>query len=220
MPESKEELLKLLSDYMFEMEDEEIADVAQEYIDAGYEPLDGILGGLVDGMNRAGLMYEEGEYFVTNLLICSDAMYKGPKVLKPHLPEREADGKIGYKCVIGVVEGDTHDIGKNLVRVMLETAGFRMYDLDRDVPMKEFIKKAREVNAQLICLSTLMTTTMPVMETVVNMLKEENLYGKVRVMIGGGPISQVYCDKIGAHGYSSNAVEAVKLAKILVGMEA
>lgn len=220
MPKSKEELLKLLSDYVFEMEDEEIADVAQEYIDAGHDPLDGILEGLVDGMNRAGLMYEEEEYFVTDLLICSDAMYNGLGVLRPHLPQKEAEEEVGYKCVIGVVEGDTHDIGKNLVRVMLETAGFEMYDLGRDVPLERFIEKAKEVDAQLICLSTLMTTTMPGMETVVNMLKEENLYGKVKVMIGGGPISQVYCDQIGAHGYSSNAVEAVKLAKILVGMEA
>lgn len=219
MPRSKEELLKLLSDYVFEMEDEEIADVAQEYIDAGHDPLDGILEGLVDGMNRAGLMYEEEEYFVTDLLFCSDAMYNGIGVLRPHLPKEEADEKIGYKCVIGVVEGDTHDIGKNLVRVMLETAGFSMYDLGRDVPPERFIKKIKEVDAQLICLSTLMTTTMPEMETVINMLKEEDLYDKVKVMIGGGPISQVYCDRIGAHGYSSNAVEAVKLAKNLVGME-
>lgn len=220
MAKSKEELLKLLSDYVFEMKDEEIADIAQEYIDAGYEPLDGILNGLVDGMNRAGLMYEEEEYFVTDLLICSDAMYNGLEILRPHLSQEKAEEETTYKCVIGVVEGDTHDIGKNLVRIMLETAGFEMYDLGRDVPLEKFIEKVKEEDAQLICLSTLMTTTMPGMETVVNMLKEENLHGKVKVMIGGGPISQAYCDQIDAHGYSSNAIEAVRLAKTLVGMEA
>lgn len=219
MARSKEELLNQLSDYVFEMEDEKIAEIAQEYIDSGYDALEGILNGLVDGMNRAGIMYEKEEYFVTDLLICSDAMYNGLEILRPHLPqEKEERGNI-YRCVIGVVEGDTHDIGKNLVRIMLETAGFEMHDLGRDVPLEKFIEKAKEVDAQLICLSTLMTTTMPGMRTVVEMLKNENLYDKVKVMIGGGPISQSYCDQINAHGYSSNAIEAVKLAKTLVGME-
>lgn len=218
MARSKEELLQILSDYVFEMEDEEIADIAQEYIDAGYDPLDGILKGLVDGMNRAGVMYEEEEYFVTDLLICSDAMYNGLEILQPHLPQKDETKDKTYKCVIGVVEGDTHDIGKNLVRIMLETAGFEMHDLGRDVPLRDFIDKAKEVDADLICLSTLMTTTMPGMKDVVDMLKEENLHGKIKVMIGGGPISQTYCDKIGAHGYSANAISAVKLAKTLVGI--
>lgn len=218
MARSKEELLQILSDYVFEMEDEEIADIAQEYVDAGYDPLDGILKGLVDGMNRAGVMYEEEEYFVTDLLICSDAMYNGLEILQPHLPQKDETKDKTYKCVIGVVEGDTHDIGKNLVRIMLETAGFEMHDLGRDVPLRDFIDKAKEVDADLICLSTLMTTTMPGMKDVVDMLKEENLHGKIKVMIGGGPISQTYCDKIGAHGYSANAISAVKLAKTLVGI--
>lgn len=218
MARSKEELLKLLSDYVFEMEDEEVIGIAQEYIDAGYDPLDGILKGLVDGMNRAGVMYEEEEYFVTDLLICSDAMYNGLGIIKPHLPQEKSDKESMYRCVIGVVEGDTHDIGKNLVRIMLETAGFEMYDLGRDVPLERFIEKAKEVDAHLICLSTLMTTTMPGMRIIVDMLKKENLYDKVKVMIGGGPISQAYCDQIDAHGYSSNAIEAVKLAKSLVGL--
>lgn len=219
MSKSKEELLKQLSDCVFEMEDEDVAGVAQEYIDAGYDPLDGITEGLVNGMNRAGVMYEEEEYFITDLLLCSDAMYNGLDVIRPHLPQKKLEREKTYKCVIGVVEGDTHDIGKNLVKIMLETAGFEMYDLGRDVPLENFIEKANEVGAQLICLSTLMTTTMLGMKKVIEMLKEENMYGKTKVMIGGGPISQSYCDKIDAHGYSSNAVEAVKLAKILVGMD-
>ena len=218
MARSKEELLKELSDCVFEMEDEKVISVAQEYIDIGYDPLEGITEGLVDGMNRAGVMYEEEEYFITDLLICSDAMYNGLDILKPHLPQKSLDGEKTYKCVIGVVEGDTHDIGKNLVKIMLETAGFEMYDLGRDVPLRNFIDKAKEVDADLICLSTLMTTTMPGMKKVVEMLKEENMYGDTKVIIGGGPVSQTYCDKIGANGYSPNAVEAVKLAKLVVGM--
>ena len=119
---NKEELLQKMSDYVFEMEDEEIADVCEEYIEAGYDPLDGILHGLVDGMNRASDMYDQEEYFVTDLLLCSDAMYAGLDVLRPHLPEDSSVGE-QKKAVIGVVEGDTHDIGKNLVKIMMETAG-------------------------------------------------------------------------------------------------
>ena len=219
MSKTKEELLKLLSDGVFEMEEEEdVKEIAQEYIDAGYDALEGISDGLVDGMNRAGQMYEEEEYFITDLLLCSDAMYAGLEVLQPHLPKKDLESEKIYKCVIGVVQGDTHDIGKNLVRIMLETAGFEMHDLGRDVPLKDFVDKAKEVDADLICLSTLMTTTMPGMKTVVEMLKEENMYGKVKVMIGGGPISQAYCNKIDASGYAVNAVEAVNLAKVVVGM--
>lgn len=213
----KSELLKKLSDCVFEMEYEEIAEqLAQEYIDNGYPVLDGIMDGLVDGMNRASAMYEEEEYFVSELLLCSDAMYAGLKVLRSHLPSGGDDNKV--KAVIGVVEGDTHDIGKNLVKIMLETAGFEMHDLGRDVPIESFISKTKEVGAKLICLSTLMTTTMPGMARVIERLKEENMRDDVIVMIGGGPLSAAYAEKIGADAYSRNAVEAVKVAKQLLAI--
>ena len=218
MAKTKEELLQELSDCVFEMEDDSAAGIAAEYIEAGYEALDGVLKGLVDGMNRAGQMYEEEEYFVTDLLVCSDAMYNGLAALRPHLPREKDSGAVNCKCVIGVVEGDTHDIGKNLVRIMLETAGFEMYDLGRDVPLQSFVAKAKEVDARLICLSTLMTTTMPGMKEVIDRLKKEGLKDKVKVMIGGGPISQAYCDQIKADGYAVNATSAVAVAKELLGM--
>ena len=157
---TKEELLQKMSDMVFEMEDEEITDVCEEYIEEGHDALDGILHGLVDGMNRASEMYDQEEYFVTDLLLCSDAMYAGLDVLRPHLPEDASVGE-NNKAVIGVVEGDTHDIGKNLVKIMMETTGFEMYDLGRDVPLDSFVEKAKEVDADLIMMSTLMTTTMP-----------------------------------------------------------
>lgn len=124
---TKEELLKRLSEGVLEMEEDDVAEAAQEYIDAGYPALDAINQGLIDGMNQASELFEEEEYFVTDLLLCSDAMYAGINVLRPYLPEEKNDVK--HKCVIGVVEGDTHDIGKNLVKIMLETAGFEMIDL-------------------------------------------------------------------------------------------
>ena len=215
MLKSKEALLKRLSDGVVDMEEEDVIEASKEYIEAGYEAFDGIMQGLVDGMNKASVLYDEEEYFVTDVLLCSDAMYEGLNILRPYLPAEEAD-KAKVKGVIGVVEGDTHDIGKNLVKIMLETAGFEMIDLGRDVPLDSFVSKAKEVGADFVCLSTLMTTTMGGMKTVVDRLKEEGLRDKVKVLIGGGPISQKYCDTIGADGYSSNAVEAVKLAKKLL----
>lgn len=214
---SKEELLQRLSDCVLEMEDEDVVDVAEEYVNAGYDALDGIMDGLVDGMNKASDLYDQEEYFVTDLLLCSDAMYAGLEVLRPYLPETDNTDK--KKIVIGVVEGDTHDIGKNLVKIMLETAGFEMFDLGRDVPLDAFVIKAKDVNADIIAMSTLMTTTMPGMKTVIEMLENEGMRDRVKVMVGGSPISPKFAQDIGADGYSANAVEAVKVAKELVGIE-
>ena len=217
MAKSKEELLEKLSECVVEMEDEEVVDVANEYVESGDPALDGIMEGLVDGMNKASDLYDEEEYFVTDLLLCSDAMYSGIDILKPHLPVEENKGE-KLKIVIGVVEGDTHDIGKNLVKIMLDTAGFEMYDLGRDVPLDNFVDKAIEVGASLICMSTLMTTTMDGMRIVIEKLKEKGIRDNVKVMVGGSPISQKYANEIGADGYSANAVGAVKLAKRLAGI--
>lgn len=217
MAKSKEELLEKLSECVVEMEDEEVVDVANEYVESGYPALDGIMEGLVDGMNKASDLYDEEEYFVTDLLLCSDAMYSGIDILKPHLPVEENKGE-KLKIVIGVVEGDTHDIGKNLVKIMLDTAGFEMYDLGRDVPLDNFVDKAIEVGASLICMFTLMTTTMDGMRIVIEKLKEKGIRDNVKVMVGGSPISQKYANEIGADGYSANAVGAVKLAKRLAGI--
>ena len=217
MAKSKEELLEKLSECVVEMEDEEVVDVANEYVESGYPALDGIMEGLVDGMNKASDLYDEEEYFVTDLLLCSDAMYSGIDILKPHLPVEENKGE-KLKIVIGVVEGDTHDIGKNLVKIMLDTAGFEMYDLGRDVSLDNFVDKAIEVGASLICMSTLMTTTMDGMRIVIEKLKEKGIRNNVKVMVGGSPISQKYANEIGADGYSANAVGAVKLAKRLAGI--
>ena len=215
---TKEELIARLAECVLEMEDEEVVDVANEYIEAGYEAYDGIMEGLVAGMNKASDLYDAEEYFVTDVLLCSDAMYAGLDVLRPHLPAVENTGDV-KKAVIGVVEGYTHDIGKNLVKIMMDTAGFEMHDLGRDVPLAQFVDKAEEVGADIIAMSTLMTTTMPGMREVVSMLEERGIRSKYKVMVGGSPISQKFCDEIGADIYTSNAVEAVKAAKAAVGME-
>ena len=211
---TKEEMLQRLSDCVFEMEDEEVVGVVKEYIEAGFDAQEGMLLGLVDGMKRASAMYEEGEYFVPELIICSDAMHAGIEELQKYLPNTE--GTSAGKIVIGVVEGDTHDIGKNLVRIMLETGGFDVHDLGRDVPIESFVSYVKENEVDIVCMSSLMTTTMPGMEAVIHRLKEEGLREKVKVMVGGAPVSPAFAERIGADGYSRNAIEAVELAKSLV----
>lgn len=210
----KEELLQKLSDCVLEMEDEEVVDVVKEYIEAGFDAQEGMLLGLVDGMKRASAMYEEGEYFVPELIVCSDAMYAGIEELQKYLPNTE--GSSVGKIVIGVIEGDTHDIGKNLVRIMLETGGFDVHDLGRDVSVEAFVNYVKENDVDIVAISSLMTTTMPGMEAVIDRLKEEGLRDKVKVMVGGAPVSPAFAEKIGADGYSRNAIEAVELAKSLV----
>ena len=217
MEEKKKELLEKLSECVVEMEDEEIVELAKEYIEHGYSANDGIMEGLVDGMNKAGQLYEEEEYYIAELLLCSDAMYAGINVLKDYLDD-EDNNSIKNKIVIGVIEGDTHDIGKNLVKIMLETAGFEIIDLGRDVQVGKFVDVAREEDADIICLSSLMTSTMGKMEDVIEILKKEGLRDKVKVMIGGGPITEDFAEKIGADAYYKTAVEAVKVAKDLLNM--
>lgn len=213
----KEEIIKLLSDNVLEMEEDEVIELSQEYVELGYPVEEAITNGLIDGMNRAGVLYDEEEYFITDILLCSDAMYAGIDVMKPYMEDKAEESK-KVKAVIGVVEGDTHDIGKNLVKIMMETAGFEMIDLGRDVTKEQFIETIKKENADLLCMSTLMTTTMSSMEEVIEELKKEGLRESLKVMIGGGPISKRFADKIGADGYSANAVEAVKLANRLMGL--
>ncbi|SDD69832.1 corrinoid protein [Desulfuromonas thiophila] len=210
MARSREEILQDLADGVLNMDEDLAISVAQEAIDSGLDAFDAITNGLVVGMNRAGELYDQEEYFVPELLICSDALYASLEILKPHIKKDNAQKKIG--CVIGVVEGDTHDIGKNLVKIMLDVAGFEIYDLGRDVPLAEFVRKALEVNAGLICLSTLMTTTMDSMATIIRMLEQEGVRDRFKVLIGGGPISQGFADRIGADGYADNAAGAVRVA--------
>lgn len=213
MSNSKEELFINLSDAIVNMDEEQTVNLSKEVVAEKYDAYEAIDKGLSNGMERAGKLFEEEEYFIPELLMCSDAMYAGLDVLRPHLKSNDEGEKL--KVVIGVVEGDTHDIGKNLVKIMLETAGFDVTDLGRDIPPQKFVDTAKEIGASIIALSTLMTTTMEGMAEVVRILKRENIRESVKVMVGGGPISQNFADKIGADGYSVNAADAVRLARRL-----
>jgi len=216
MSANKEELFKKLSDAVVDMNEDEVVILSNEIIAEKVDAYEAIDQGLSAGMEKAGKLFEEEEYFIPELLLCSDAMYAGLDVLKPHIKLDEHAEK--HKVVIGVVEGDTHDIGKNLVKIMLETSGFEIFDLGRDISPAQFVAKAKEVGAKIIALATLMTTTMDGMDAVVQLLKDENIRDDYKVIIGGGPISQSFADKIGADGYAINAADAVKLAKRLVAV--
>lgn len=194
--------------------DEDLAvSAAHEAVESGMDAYEAITKGLVVGMNEAGRLYDEEEYFVPELLICSDAMYAALEVLRPHLKASDVGVRVG--CVIGVVKGDTHDIGKNLVKIMLDVSGFEVHDLGRDVPLSDFVEKAKATNSGLICMSTLMTTTMDGMASVIQMLEEEGIRDRFKVLVGGGPISQSFADRIGADGYADNAAGAVRVATAL-----
>jgi len=214
MPREKEELFKDLKNAVVEMDEDQVVVLANQVIEESVDAFEAIDQGLAKGMERAGQLFEEEEYFIPELLMCSDAMYTGLDILKPHL-KPTTEGK-KQKVVIGVVEGDTHDIGKNLVRIMLETSGFEITDLGRDVPPARFVDTAREISADIIALSTLMTTTMDGMQEVVRLLEKQDVRNQFKVIVGGGPISAAFAKRIGADGYASNAAEAVKLTKTLL----
>ncbi|MBU5436555.1 corrinoid protein [Tissierella sp. MSJ-40] len=211
---NEEKLFQEISEAVVEMEDELVEELCNKSLELLIPADKTITEGLVAGMNKVGQLYEEQEYFLPEVLTCSDTLNIGLDILKPHIEKESTDNPI--KVVIGVVEGDTHDIGKNLVKIMTESAGIEVYDLGRDVPLEKFINVAEEVNANFICMSTLMTTTMMGMKTVIDMLKQRNIRNKYKVMIGGGPISQKFADEIGADAYTVDANEAVKRIKTMV----
>jgi corrinoid protein of di/trimethylamine methyltransferase len=209
-----EELLKKLADVVVDMDEEGAVKYSNQAVEENVDAYLAIDQGLAKGMERAGRLFDEEEYFVPELIICSDAMNAGISILKPHLKQENV--KIKHKGVIGVIEGDTHDIGKNLVKIMLESSGFEIIDLGRDVPPQTFVDKAVENGAELILLSSLMTTTMDNMEEVVKILVKQGIRDKFKVAVGGGPISRAFADRIGADGYARNANEAVRLCGELV----
>lgn len=210
----KEELFKGLSDAIVTMDEKRLVDLCQMVIVHHIDVYEAIERGLAQGMERVSLLYERGEYFVPELLICSDVLYTGLELLRSNIDIQNERRR--PKVVIGVVEGDTHDIGKNLVKMMLEASGFEIHDLGYDVSLYRFIEKVKEVDPEILAISTLMTTTMGHMKKVIHLLEEENLRNRVKVLVGGGPISQGYANRIGADGYAPDAGAAAKLARKII----
>ena len=171
--------------------------------------------GLIAAMTEVGRLFEEGEYFVPEMLIAARAMQASVAILKPKL--LEADVKPLGKVVIGTVKGDLHDIGKNLVAMMLEGAGFEIIDLGTDVPPEQFVAAITEHEAEFIGMSALLTTTMPAMKTSIGALKEAGIRENVKVLIGGAPVTQTYADEIGADIYAPDGPSAARKAKEALG---
>ena len=191
--------------------------LTQTLIDEGMKPLDIVEKGLVPGMSAIGLKFKNNEVFVPEMLIAARAMKEAMLLLEPLLAQ--AGIKPKYTAVIGTVQGDLHDIGKNLVMMMLKGANFGVVDVGTNVDPEKFIAAARESHADVIALSALLTTTMPAMKTTIDAIRASGLTG-IKVMIGGAPITQEYADQIGADGYSPDAASAVDLALRLVGEKA
>ncbi|MBR1693872.1 MAG: corrinoid protein [Selenomonas sp.] len=214
---TEQELHQGLYEAVVDMDEDRAAELARQVVAEGYDAYAAIEDGLSRGMDKVGELYEQEEYFIPELLLCSDAMYAGIDILKPHIVRQENSER--HVVVIGVVEGDTHDIGKNLVKIMLESAGFEVIDLGRDIKPQAFLQAAKEHEAEIIALSTLMTTAMPAMKEVIDLLEEKQLRENYKVVIGGGPISPGFAKKIKADAYAVNAAEAARIAKELVGLE-
>ena len=186
----------------------------QEALDKGINPGVILNDGMVAAMAEVGRLFEEGEYYVPEMLIAARAMQNGLAVLKPHLAS--ANVKSQGKVVAGTVKGDLHDIGKNLVCMMLEGAAFEIVDLGSDVTPEKFVEAVRSTGADVICMSALLTTTMPNMKTTIEALKAAGLRDKVKIMVGGAPLTDQYAREIGADGYAADASRAVALAKSLM----
>ncbi len=210
----KEVIVKRLTDAVIAGDTAAAEQAAKDALVAGISAYDAIMNGLAEGMKTVGDKYEKKEYFLPDMLISADAMYAGLNILTPHIPKSESKSK--GKIVLGVVEGDIHDIGKNIVKIMLTASGYEVVDLGRDVPTADFIEKAKSEGAQVIAMSTLLTPTLMSMKTVEDKLKEEGMKDKVKTVIGGGATSEDWKSKIGSDAYGKDASEAVDKVKLLV----
>ena len=204
----KKEILDKLAEAVVEFEEDVAREWAQTALDEGMDAYEAIMQGLAAGMETVGDLYDQQEYFVPELLMSADALYAGLDILKPHI--KEEDVKNMGQVVIGTVQGDVHDIGKNIIKLMFEVGGFEVHDLGRDVPLEKFVEEQLKTDAEIVAMSAMMTTTMTGMKKVIEMIKEKN--PDVAIMLGGAPVTQDVADLFGADGYADTAGNAVQEA--------
>ncbi len=209
-------ILVQLTTAIVEGEPEQAVDLSQKALAAGFEPMAIIDGSLVPGMRIVGERFACGEYFLPNLIFSANGMQEAMKILEPELRLRQQEIRTAGKVVIGTVHGDIHEIGKSLVATMLSANGFQVFDLGVDVSTETLVAKVQETGADLLGLSSLLTTTMSVQGEVIEALKKAGLREKVKVMVGGAPVTRSWAEEIGADGYAEDAIGAVELAKRLV----
>lgn len=204
----REEILKKLSDAVVEYDEDVAKEWSQVALDEGVDAFDAIMNGLAAGMEIVGDLYDKQEYFVPELLMCADALYAGMNILRPHI---KAEGmKKKGQVVIGTVQGDVHDIGKNIIKLMFDVGGFTVHDLGRDVPLENFVSEQLRTDSEIVAMSAMMTTTMMGMRKVIDMIKEKN--PNVAIMLGGAPVTKDVADLFGADGYAESAGNAVQEA--------
>ena len=209
---TKEEILKELAEGVVEYDEDRVKEAAQKALDEGIDALEAIMDGLAAGMEEVGRLYDSNEYFVPEVLMCADALYAGLDILRPHVPKtNESKGAV----VIGTVQGDVHDIGKNLVKMMFDVGGFEVYDLGRDVPLEKFVEEQLRTDSEIVAMSAMMTTTMLGMKKVIQMIKEKN--PNVAIMLGGAPVTKDVATLFGADGYAESAGNAVSEAIKMIG---
>ncbi len=214
-----EELFEKMAQSIIDGDSDGALALAKEAINANIDPLDAITKGFVIGVNTVGAAFGRGEAFLPELVMAGEAMKAAVSVLDPELKKRGTERKMLGKIVIATVEGDIHEIGKTLVATMLGASGFEVYDLGVDTPPDKIIGKALEVNADIIAMSALLTTTMVKQKEVIDELEKEGLRSKVKIMVGGAPVTRDWVNAIGADGFSEDAIGAVKIAKQLMGVE-
>ncbi len=209
------DILERLSTSILEGDADTAVELVQKSLDEGLAAKTILDDGMITGMNEVGARFRRGDMFVPEVLMSADAMSEGLKLLRPELAK--SDVKMLGTVVLGTVKGDLHDIGKNLVGMMCEGAGFQVVNLGFDVPPEAFIEAIKEHQPDLVGMSALLTTTMRAMGQTIKAIEEAGLRDKVKIMVGGAPVDQDFSDRIGSDGYGSNAVAASDLAKQLVG---
>ncbi len=212
----KEEFLSKLENSIIQGDKDKAESLAKEAVEKQLDLNEVIEKGYVPGIQKVGELWEKGEYFLPELITSAECMKAAMGVLQPELEKAQIETRSRGKIIIGTVEGDIHDIGKNLVSSMLSANGFDVIDLGADVKLEMFIERAEEENADFICLSALLTTTMVGQKRLVEMLKEKNLSDRFKVMVGGAPVNQKWADDIGADGYAENAMIAVQAVNSLI----
>ncbi|MBN2148766.1 MAG: corrinoid protein [Anaerolineales bacterium] len=212
-----EELFKAMAQSVIDGDPETAEQLAKQAIASGIDPLEAINQGFVLGVNHVGNQFSCGEMFLPDLVLAGEAMKAAVAVLEPEMAQRGTERPTLGNVVIGTVEGDIHDIGKTLVATMLSASGFRVHDLGVDVPITKFIETAQQVNADIIGVSALLTTTMVKQRTLVEKIAEAGLRPRVKIMVGGAPVTRDWASQIGADGFSEDAISSVAVAKSLVG---
>ncbi|MFQ5613783.1 MAG: B12-binding domain-containing protein [Anaerolineae bacterium] len=213
--ERREDILNRLKNGVIDYDTDMVVEASNEAVELGLDAYEMIMQGLAAGMAVVGEYFDSGEYFVPEVLLCAEALYAGLDILRPHV-SLDASRQVRGQVVIGVVQGDVHDIGKNLVKMMFEVAGFTVHDLGYDVPLEDFVQEQLRTDSEIVALSSMMTTTMMRMPKIISMIRAKN--PEVKIMVGGSPVTEELAGEFGADGYATDATNAVSDAIRMVSV--